>query len=211
MKDFMRGTFRTFLPLILTAVLCTTIRPISADAQQSAGTPQDSPSASNPAPTHQLLHYSLPPDKLQKSYALYRLSWTLYMVSTVWSFLVLYLMLRTGFGTRLRDLAEYASRFRFLQAAIVMSSFVLVMALTQLPFESYEHHVSLEYGLSVQHWGSWFGDRGKDLLLGFVLASLLGLDSLRGAAPQPTTLVALLLAGHDSGRGLRPVHRAGVD
>ena len=61
-----------------------------------------------------------------------------------------------------------------LQAAIVMSVFVLVVELTQLPFDSYEHHVSLQYGLSVQHWGSWFWDWGKGLLLAFVIVSFVG-------------------------------------
>jgi Zn-dependent protease with chaperone function len=60
------------------------------------------------------------------------------------------------------------------QAVIVMSLFVLALSLVQLPFDGYEHHVRLQYGLSVQQWGSWFADRGKSLLLGFLLASLLG-------------------------------------
>jgi Zn-dependent protease with chaperone function len=60
------------------------------------------------------------------------------------------------------------------QAAIVMSVFVLVLELAQLPFDGYEHHVSLKYGLSVQHWSSWFGDWAKTLLLGCLFASILG-------------------------------------
>ena len=114
------------------------------------------------------------PDKLQQAYALYLLTGTLYFVTTAWTFLVLYLMLRTHFGVRLRDWAEGASRFRFLQAVIVMSLFVLVLELAQLPFDSYQHHISLQYGLSVQGWGSWFWDWGKGLLLGFLVASLVG-------------------------------------
>ena len=121
-----------------------------------------------------LLQYTLPPDKLEKAYALYLLNGTLYFVTTVWSFLVLYLMLRTKFGVRLRNLATSLSRFRVVQAAIVMSVFVLVLELTQLPFDSYDHHVSLKYGLSVQHWASWFGDWGKSLLLGCLFASIVG-------------------------------------
>jgi hypothetical protein len=97
--------------------------------------------------SHPLLQYTLPPDKLEKAYALYLLNGTLYFVTTVWGLLVLYLMLRTKFGVRLRNLATRASRFRMVQAAIVMSVFVLVLELAQLPFDSYEHHVSLRYGL----------------------------------------------------------------
>ena len=124
--------------------------------------------------SHPLLQYTLPPDKLEKAYALYLLNGALYFVTTVWSFFVLYLMLRTRFGVRLSNLATTVSRFRVVQAAVVMSVFVLVLELAQLPFDSYEHHVSLKYGLSVQQWGSWFWDWGKGLLLGCLFASVLG-------------------------------------
>ena len=164
----MPGKFRTFLLLTLMLVVYTTIRPRYIAAQQ------DSPTVASSSNSHPLLQYTLPPDKLQKACALYLLNGTLYFVTAGWSLLVLYLMLRTRFGTCLRDWAERASRFRALQAVIVMSLFVLVLALAQLPFDAYEHHISLQYGLSVQHWGSWFWDQGKVLLLSFVFASLLG-------------------------------------
>src|SRR5271167_2921867 len=167
-RTFMRGKFRTFFMLTLMVVACATIRPGAAAAQQ------DLPSAASTASAHQLLQYTLPPDKLRKAYALYLLTGTLYFVTTAWTFMVLYLMLRTRFGVRLRDWAERASRFRVVQAVIVMSLFVLVLELTQLPFDSYQHHISLKYGLSVQHWGSWFWDWAKGLFLGFLIASFVG-------------------------------------
>ncbi|MGA2372627.1 MAG: M48 family metallopeptidase [Candidatus Korobacteraceae bacterium] len=126
------------------------------------------------APTQPLLRYSLPPDKLAKAYALYLLDGTLYFVTAVWGLLVLWLMLRNRFGQRLGDLAQRASRYRLVQAVIVMSLFVLAVELTQLPFALYEHHIGLTYGLSVQHWASWFGDWGKGLLLSCLFASALG-------------------------------------
>ena len=121
-----------------------------------------------------LLEYSLPPDKLTKAYALYLLDGTLYFITTFWSFVVLWLMLGTRFGAHLRAWAERASRRRFVQAVIVMSLFVLIVELTQLPFDMYQHHVGLKYGLSIQHWGSWFGDWSKSLLLSFISATFLG-------------------------------------
>lgn len=101
----------------------------------------------------------MPPDKPQESYDLYLTSGVLY-VTTVWGFLVLYAMLRAQFGTRLGDLAVRASGFRVVQAAVVMSLFFLVLQIVQLPFDAYEHHIGLQYGLPVRHWdwGSWFGD-----------------------------------------------------
>jgi len=121
-----------------------------------------------------LLHYTLPPDKLAKAYALYRLDGALYFITSIWGFVVLLLMLRTRFGATLRNLAERSSRRRFVQAVVVMVLFVFVLQITQLPFDIYDHHVSLGYGLSVQHWGSWFADWGKALLLTFVFATFLG-------------------------------------
>ena len=164
----MHSTFRTLCLFILTVVLWATAPPNRLCAQP------DSAPASVSAPMHHILQYTLSPNKLQKSYVLYRLDWTLYLVTTAWLFLVLYLMLRTRFSGWLRDLAERASRFRVVQAVIVMPSFVLALGLTQLPFDIYEHHIRLQYGLSVQHWGSWFGDRGKVMLLTFVFAGCLG-------------------------------------
>jgi Zn-dependent protease with chaperone function len=157
---------KVFLLIVLAA--CAAPRPNLAAAQQG---PAASTSSS---PSPQLLQYTLPPDKLQKAYALYLLNSTLYLVTTAWGLLVLYVMLLTRFGVWLRNLAERASRSGLLQAAIVMSLFVLVLELAQLPFDSYQHHISLKYGLSVQRWGSWFWDAGKALLLGCVFASLLG-------------------------------------
>jgi Zn-dependent protease with chaperone function len=143
-------------------------------AAQNAQLPSQSTSASVSASSQLLLQYSLPPDKLAQAYVLYLLDGTLYFVTTVWGFLVFWLMLRTQFGRRLGDLAQRTSGYRLVQAAIVMSLFVLTVELTQLPFALYEHHLGLKYGLSVQHWASWFGDWGKDLLLGCVFASGLG-------------------------------------
>jgi hypothetical protein len=118
---------------------------------QTADSVSSAPSASTSRP---LLRYTLPPDKLEKAYVLYLLNGWLYLLTTIYGILVLYLMLRTRFGVRLRDLAQRTSRFRFVQAVIVMSLFIVVLQLLQLPFDSYNHHVELKYGLSVQHWGS---------------------------------------------------------
>ena len=137
-----------------------------AAAQTHAAASSTQPSA--------MIHYSLPPDKLQKSYALYLIGGVLYFVTTAWGLLVLYGMLRVRFGACLRDLAVRVSRLRVVQAAIVMSLFFLVLQVVQLPFDAYEHHIGLQYGLSVQHWGSWFGDWAKSLALVLLGGSIAG-------------------------------------
>ena len=159
-----------YLLLVITLVLAAAASRFSVAQLPSA----DSPGAVGSTSTRAPLQYTLPPDKLQKAYALYLLNGTLYFVTTIYGFLVLYLMLGVHFGLRLRDLAERASRFRFVQALIVMSLFILALQVLELPFDAYNHQVELKYGLSVQHWPSWFGDWGKGLLLAMVFASILG-------------------------------------
>lgn len=140
----------------------------SAVAQ--TGTPASNPSSlSRP-----LLQYSLPPDKLAKAHALYVLDSTLYFATTFWGLLVLWMMLCFRVGPRLRSVAERVTHYRLLQAIIMMSLFVLVIELADLPWHIYEHHISLKYGFSVQRWGWWFEDWTKSLLLGIVFASFLG-------------------------------------
>lgn len=163
--------------LMLPPILAGAPPAVTQSAQTEASASTDSPA---------LIHYSLPPDKLQKSYPLYLISGVLYFVTTVWVFLVLYGMLRMRFGAYLRDLAVRVSRFRVVQAAIVMSLFFLVIQVAQLPFDLYQHHISLQYGLSLQHWGSWFGDWAKNLVLVLLGATIAGwgLYAALGRSPR---------------------------
>ena len=148
--------------------------PLLARESASALAPPEKSATITSEASPTLIQYSLPADKLAKAHALYILDGAFYFVTTMWGFVVLWLMLRARFGARLRDWAERSSRRRLLQAAIVMSLFTLVIELTKLPLDMYGHHISVSYGLSVQHWGSWFADWGKGLLLGFTFASFLG-------------------------------------
>jgi STE24 endopeptidase len=158
--------------VLLLAVLLLLAASGSAAAQ---GADASAPAATaSPTSSGVLLQYSLPPDKLEKAYALYLVNGVLYFVAGLWSVVVLLLMLRTRFGVRLRTWAERVSRFRLVQAVVVMCLFVLAMEIAQLPFDIYGEHISLKYGRSVQTWASWFGDWGKGLLLAFIFASILG-------------------------------------
>jgi STE24 endopeptidase len=158
------------LLIIVGVALILSVLAVAPPAVAQNSTPESAASIQRPA----MIQYSLPPDKLQKSYALYLIGGVLYFVTTVWGLLVLYATLRLRFGARLRDLALRASRFRVVQAAIVMSLFFLVLQVVQLPFDAYGHHIGLQYGLSVQHWGSWFGDWAKNLALILLGGSIAG-------------------------------------
>jgi Zn-dependent protease with chaperone function len=169
------GQRRNLTRFVKATLLFLLLVPSATSLLASGGqTPSSPTTGTASASSRPLLQYSLPPDKLAKAYALYLLDSTLYFATTFWGLLVLWMMLRFHVGPRLRSWAECASRRRILQAAIVMSLFVLVIELTNLPFHIYQHHISLKYGFSVQHWGWWFEDWTKTLLLGIVFASFLG-------------------------------------
>lgn len=140
-----------------------------ASTSSSSGTALQGTASSAP-----MIQYSLPPAKLAKAYALYLTDGSLYFITGIWGVLVLWVMLRGKFGERLSAFAQRVAHRRVLQAFIVMSLFVLVLQLTQLPFEMYGHHIGLKYGLSVQRWELWFSDWVKSLLLACLFASFLG-------------------------------------
>lgn len=149
-------------------VLIVLLVPFGASGQQSSST---SDTQFSPEPT--VTQYTLPPDKLAQSTALYHTRITLLIAGSLWSLLVLLGILRWHVAARFRDWARAVSRFRFVQAWIFVPLLLLTMAVFDLPFDMYSHHVSFQYGMSVQHWGSWFGDWAKGQLVVYVLGAIL--------------------------------------
>src|SRR5262249_10747536 len=117
--------------------------------------------------------YTLPPDKLAKAKALYILRGRLRSIDTALSFLILLGVLYLGVAARYRDWAERVSQRRFVQALIFIPLLLLTTDLLGVPLEIYQHHISLQYGLSIQRWGSWFGDVLKGEAISLVLATVL--------------------------------------
>jgi STE24 endopeptidase len=74
-----------------------------------------------------------------------------------------------GVAARYRDWAESVSRWRFVQAMVFVPLLLITISLLGLPLRAYGHHVSLQYGLSVQGWGSWLGDVLKGEAISIVL------------------------------------------
>jgi Zn-dependent protease with chaperone function len=120
-----------------------------------------------------ITQYSLPPDLLAKSHALYTVRTTMHFAETIYGIILLLLVLRFRLGPKFRDLAERVTRIRFFQAFIFVPLFTIVIDVLSLPFGLYSHHLSLAYGLSVQRWGSWFWDWTKSELIGMFIGSLL--------------------------------------
>ena len=161
---------RPFAALFLLG-FCLGILPHQVKAQTPAASA--TPSTMQTAAPTQTTEYTLPPDKLAKSTALYELRGKLRIVGLVWSLVVLIGILSLGIAAKYRDWAEKASRYRFVQAWIFVPLFLLTLTILDLPLSAYQQNVSLQYGLSVQSWGSWFADLCKGQILSFIVGSLL--------------------------------------
>ena len=116
--------------------------------------------------------YTLPPDKLAKAIRVSRDYTILGFARTAWEMLFLLLLLATGTLSRLSKWAEGLTKKRWLQGLIFLPVLLLILAVSHLPFSMFGHWLSVSYGFSVQHWGSWFLDRGKSLLLTLSVGSV---------------------------------------
>jgi STE24 endopeptidase len=136
-------------------VLCVGISSQNAMAQAAAApSALPSPAAAQDNPATQTAQYTLPPDKLAKSKALYDLRGKLRIIDTAYSLLVLLALLALGIAAKYRDWAERVSKYGFVQALIFVPLFMLTLTVLGLPMDAYQQHISREYGLSVQGWGS---------------------------------------------------------
>jgi len=116
--------------------------------------------------------YKLPPDKLAKAKALYDLRGKLLIIDTFYGFILLLAILYLGVAAKFRHWAERASKHRFVQALIFVPLLLVTITILQLPLDAYQQNISLQYGLSVQSWGSWLNDAFKGLLLALVIFTL---------------------------------------
>jgi STE24 endopeptidase len=155
--------------------LCVGISSHKAFAQTPAASPSASatPAAIQSALASQTTQYTLPPDKLAKSKALYELRGKLRIIDTAYSLIVLLAILSLGVAAKYRDWAERVSKHRFVQALIFVPLFIFTLTVLGLPLDAYQQHISREYGLSVQGWGSWFGDVLKGEAISLIVGTLL--------------------------------------
>jgi Zn-dependent protease with chaperone function len=129
-----------------------------------------------PAPTpqpKQVKTYTLPPEKLAKAIAYSRAKNGLHFIAFAYSVAVLVVVLVWQVAPRFRDWAQAASRRRIVQACIFVPLLFLTLDVLNLPVSLYDQHLSLQYGQSIQGWGSWFWDWTKGELIEFVIASVL--------------------------------------
>ncbi|WP_263366318.1 M48 family metallopeptidase [Edaphobacter bradus] len=117
--------------------------------------------------------YSLPPETLRKAVTFSHSRIALDFLSSGWGILQLILLLGLGIIARMRNFAVAVSRNRWAQGFVFTFLLLLVTTLLTLPLDMVGHHTAVEYGLSVQGWGSWFWDMAKTFALAFVFGGLL--------------------------------------
>jgi Zn-dependent protease with chaperone function len=179
--------------LVLLA-LCLATMPPKALAQTPAASL--SPVAAQSTPQTQTTEYTLRPDKLAKSKALYDLRGKLRIIDTAYSLLMLLAILALGIAAKYRDWAERVSKYRFVQAMIFVPLLLLTLTVLGLPLDVYQQSISRQYGLSVQGWGSWFADvlkeQGVSLIIGTV--AIWGLTTLIRKSPRRWWFYSWLIA-----------------
>lgn len=184
------------LSSLLLLVICLSFMPQKALAQTPAASPSPSANTAQTAPATQTAEYTLPPDKLAKSKALYDLRGKLRIIDTLYGLMILLGLLYFGVAAKYRDIAEAAGKNRFVQALIFVVLLMVTTTALQLPLDAYQQSISRQYGLSVQGWGSWFGDVLKGMLVALVIFTLAawGITSLIRKSPKRWWLYAWLCA-----------------
>jgi STE24 endopeptidase len=115
--------------------------------------------------------YTLPPEKLVKARHIARFYDSMYFAGAGWGILSLWLVLELGIAARLRDAATRMNARRWVQGFAFLLGFLLLRTLLSLPLSVAAHHASLNFGFSIQSWGSWAADQAKSLLLTFALGA----------------------------------------
>ena len=116
--------------------------------------------------------YTLSPDKLAKAQHLETFRTFSHFGGELWGIVSILLILHLGIAARLRNVAVNLTKNRWAQCFIFFFEFLVLANLLDLPLSLYAHHVQLQYGLSVQKWGSWIGDQAKGFLLTYLTGGL---------------------------------------
>ncbi|HMC29949.1 MAG TPA: M48 family metallopeptidase, partial [Candidatus Angelobacter sp.] len=161
-----------------------------------AAAPAASPAAAHATSATQTTEYTLPPDKLAKAKGLYDLRGRLRIIDTIYGLLVLLGLLYLGIAGKFRDTAEAAGKNRVVQALIFVALFLFTTTVLELPLDAYQQSISLQYGLSVQGWSSWFGDVLKGMLVAYIIFTIAawGITSLIRKSPRRWWFYTWLIA-----------------
>lgn len=127
----------------------------------AATSPENSQAIKTGEAVGNVTEYALPPALWRKAYRLGRISFWGALVETLYSWLILLLVLNWRLAPKFRDWAERASHFKFVQALIFAPLLLVAVGFLTVPIDAMWHWISRRYGLSIQGWGSWVLDWAK--------------------------------------------------
>ena len=163
--DFVRRWPAALCLTLLLVWLGAAVCPAQAAATQAAA--QATPAPDQPAAQA----YTLPPDKLAKAITISRIFNVLDIVGGLWGIVFVGLLLATRAAAGLEDWVRVVFRPGWLQGLVFFAVLLTLLAVANLPVDMYGHHVSVEYGISIQSWGSWLGEQGKALGLTLLIGA----------------------------------------
>jgi STE24 endopeptidase len=117
--------------------------------------------------------YTLPPQLYRKARNLSRIFFAFDLIAGLYGLLILWLVLHWRIAPRYRDWAERIFSRRGVQALIFAPSLLLTIDLFEWPVGIFEQWELRRYGLSIQHWGSWLADWGKQEILTLIAGTIL--------------------------------------
>jgi STE24 endopeptidase len=133
----------------------------------------------------EVTRYTLPPDKWMRARRLSQIEYVGQFIAPVYEILILLLILGGGWSAKFRDFAERISSNRMLQGAIYAAVALFVVSLFMLPLDAAEHSVYRHYGLSIEGWGPWLGDRAKELMVAVIVGSVAVWGLMAGIRRSP--------------------------
>jgi STE24 endopeptidase len=113
------------------------------------------------------------PEASEKAMEYYNSGNILWVVDTLWGFLIPAIFLFTGFSARIRTWARSIGKSWFWEVGIYFALFSVITFIINLPLSYYEDFTRQHaYGLSNQEFGKWMGDSIKSMLVGIVVGFL---------------------------------------
>lgn len=170
-------TLLFFLTLFGLALFCASNASAASYARSgmsSAATPSDAGQTSaTQQPEKKVTEYTLPPDLYRKAHTLGQIAFWGQLAATLYSWIILWFVLRWKLGPKYRDWAEKAGSVRFLQALVFAPPLMLTIAVLNIPFDIVQEWVLRKFGISIQGWGSWAWDWTKGQIVSLIIGTIL--------------------------------------